>query len=86
MKFVLKLEDHQVILNEAQLTVFMNALSGAEVLVDHRVDKGKGTHGYDMSYINNIGNLSCTAIRATVLDETTYDAIKFITKQGEKND
>lgn len=86
MKFVIKFEDHQVILNEAQLTVFMNALSGAEVLVDHRVDKGAGTHGYDMSYINNIGNLSATAIRATVLDETTYDAIKFITKRGEKND
>ena len=86
MKFVLKLDDHQVILNEAQLTVFMNALSGAEVLVDHRVDKGTGTHGYDMSYIYNIGTLSTTAIRATVLDETNYEAIKFITKQGAKND
>lgn len=86
MKFVLKLEDHQVILNEAQLTVFMNALSGAEVLVDHRVDKGKGTHGYDMSYIHNIGTLATTAIRANVLDETNYEAIKFITTQGEKND
>lgn len=86
MKFVLKLDDHLVILNEAQLTVFMNALSGAEVLVDHRVDKGKGTHGYDMSYIHNIGTLSTTAVRATVLDETNYEAIKFITTQGEKND
>lgn len=86
MKFVLKLEDHLVILNETQLTVFMNALSGAEVLVDHRVDKGKGTHGYDMSYIHNIGTLSTTAVRATVLDETNYEAIKFITTQGEKND
>jgi hypothetical protein len=86
MKFVLRLEDHQVILNEAQLTVFMKALSGAEVLVDHRVDKGEGTHGYDLSYIHNIGTLSATAIRATVLDETTYGAIKFITKQGVKND
>jgi hypothetical protein len=86
MKFVIKFEDHQVILNEAQLTVFMNALSGAEVLFDHRVEKDKGTHGYDMSYIHNIGPLSATAIRATLLDETTYGAIKFITKQGAKND
>jgi len=86
MKFVIKFEDHQVILNEAQLEVFMNALAGAEVLVDHRVDKGKGTHGYDMAYIHNITPLTNTAIRATVLHESDYSAIKFITAQGAKND
>jgi len=86
MKFVIKFEDHQIILNEAQLEVFMNALAGAEMLVDHRVDKGTGTHGYGMEYIHKIDTLPATAIRANVLDETTYGAIKFITAQGAKND
>ena len=55
MEFTVKVGDRAILLDEAQLAVFVEVCSGAELLnLNKYVGRGNGTHGSDMEYTTEL--------------------------------
>ena len=78
MKAVVKMADHNVILDMEQLAVLMTIMRNAERLDDEHIGKGNGTHGYEMSYMKAILPPLTDLIRCEMIDTETYESIKAI--------
>jgi len=79
MRAVIKIADHNVILDMRQLDAVMTIMRQAECLEEEHMGKGKGTHGYEMSYMNKITPPVTGLLRCDMINDETYEAIKALT-------
>ena len=81
MKFIVKIDGAEVLLSGAQVEALTNILQDCDYLYDKSVDKGTGTHGYNMSYIHHIKPFNCSqSLNLKVMHKEQYEATKLITK------
>tara|TARA_R110000803_G_scaffold77456_1_gene142345 strand:+ start:563 stop:823 length:261 start_codon:yes stop_codon:yes gene_type:complete len=78
MRAVVKMADHTVILDMEQLAALMTIMRSAERLDEEHMGKGKGTHGYEMSYLKTVLPPLTDLIRCEMMDDVTYESIKAI--------
>ena len=85
MKAVVRILDERVMLTMEQLNVVASIMRSAERLDEHHVGKGKGTTGYEMSYVTKVLPPLTDLIRCEMIDTETYEAYKAITAmRGDK--
>ena len=81
MKFVVKIDGAEVLLSGAQVEALTNILQDCEYVYDKSVDKGTGTHGYNMAYIHHIKPYNCSqSMNLKVMPKEQYEATKLVTK------
>lgn len=86
MKFILKIEGTDVLLTAAQVEALTAILQDCDKLYDHTVDKGQGTHGYDMRYVHHIKPFNCfESLNLKVVPSEQYETAKLITKLSKEN-
>jgi len=85
MKAVVKILDHRLILDMEQLAVLTTIIRSAERFDEEHIGKGKGTSGYEMSYIETILPPLADLIRCEMIDNEKYESIKALTAIRKAN-
>lgn len=85
MKFLLKVNGCECVMTYEQLQSVVNVLWDCEKLVDHHVDRGNGTHGYQMAYVHHLAPMSIDELHLRPLTEEKYEATKFVTKMSKED-
>jgi hypothetical protein len=81
MKFTLVIGGTKVVMNAEQLDALTNVLDGCDQMYDHSVEKGTGTHGYNMGYIHHIRPYNINeSLEVKVMSQEQYEATKLVTK------
>ena len=63
-----------------------NILQDCEYVYDKTVEKGQGTHGYNMSYIHHIKPYNCSqSMNFKVMPTDQYEATKLVTKLSKED-
>lgn len=76
MKAVVRVLDHNVILDMEQLATLTTIIRSAERLDEEHVGKGNGTTGYENSYVKKIIPPLTDLIRCEMIDTESYEAYK----------
>jgi hypothetical protein len=86
MKFIIKIEGTEVLLDGAQVEALTNILQNCEKLYDKNVEKGQGTHGYNNCYIHHLKPFNCSeSLNLKVMPTDQYEATKLITKLNKED-
>ena len=81
MKFIVKIDGVEVLLDGAQVESLTAILQNCDKLYDKTVDKGQGTHGYNNCYVHHLKPFNCAeSLSLKVMPTEQYEAIKLITK------
>ena len=81
MKFIMKIDGHEVLLSAQQVETITKILQDCDYVYDHNVGKDKGTHGYSMSYMHHIKPFNCSqSLSLKVMTAEQYEATKLVTK------
>lgn len=81
MKFIVRIDGHDVLLNAVQVEALTNILQDCEMLIDKSVGKNEGTHGYNMSYVHIVKQFVCwEGLTMKAMPQEHIDALKLITK------
>ena len=83
MKIVARVLDENLILSPEDFEIIAAVVRRSERMDEEHVGKGKGTTGYDKSYIPKVSEPKTDTLRADILDDATYDAYKALTKMRE---
>jgi hypothetical protein len=85
MKFIVKIDGNEVLLNGAQVEALTNIFQDCDYVYDENVGKDKGTHGYNMSYIHHIKPFNCSqSMTLKVMPKDQYEATKLVTKLNKE--
>jgi hypothetical protein len=82
MKFIVKVCDRSVLLDEAQLATFVDLIGSAEVVnFNEYVGHNKGTHGKNMEYTNTVKTQGVHEwMDLRPMDMNLYNTIKLVQK------
>lgn len=81
MKFIMKIDGHEVLLSAQQVEAMTHILQDCDYVYDHNVGANKGTHGYNMSYMHHIKAFNCSqSLNLKVMTHDQYEATKLVTK------
>jgi len=84
MKFVFKVDDKEIVLDERQLQLVLDVLDSCEELRQVYKGDGKGSRGPNNQYIDEIHPLDPRgAFQVKPLSETYYDALKLVNTLGK---
>ena len=86
MKIVACVLDKNLILSPEYFEILAAVVRRSERMDEEHVGKGKGTTGYDKSYIPKVSEPQTDTLRADILDDATYDAYKALSKMRETAD
>lgn len=86
MKFIVNVDGTQMLMSYESMQELSKVFASCEKLVDYHVDKDKGTHGYNMSYIHHIKPFNLTEdFKVKMMDDEQYEATKLITKLNKED-
>jgi hypothetical protein len=84
MKFVFKVDDKEVVLNERQLQLVLEVLDNCEELRQVYKGDGKGSRGSSNQYIDEIYPIDPRGgFQVKPLSETYYDTLKLVDTLGK---
>jgi hypothetical protein len=85
MRFIVKIDGTEVLLTSEQVEALTAVLQDCEKLYDKTVDKGQGTHGYNLSYVHHLKPFNCSeSLNVRVMPTEQYEATKLITKLNKE--
>ena len=77
MKFLMRINDEVVALNNAQLDALYKVLEGTDVVGEEHVGKDMGTTGYQRSYIPSFADKFGThQVPKTMMSDDAYEAAR----------
>jgi hypothetical protein len=87
MKFIVKIDGNEVLMDTEQVEALTHILQDCDHIYDKSVDKGLGTHGYNMSYVHRLKNFNCfESLTLKVMPQDRYETIKLTTKLAKENE
>ena len=81
MRFTLTVGGTKIVMTADQLEAMTRILEDCDCMYDKSVEKGQGTHGYNMSYIHHIKPYNINeSLEVKLMSEDSYEATKLVTK------
>ena len=86
MRFTFTVGGTTIVATAEQLEAISRILENCDCRYDKSVEKGQGTHGYNMSYIHHIKPYNCSqSMTLKVMPKEQYEATKLITKLNKED-
>jgi hypothetical protein len=86
MRFTFNVGGTTIVATAEQLEDLSRILENCDCRYDKSVEKGQGTHGYNMSYIHHIKPYNVgESLEVKVMTTEQYEAVKLVTKLNKED-